>query len=119
MRSRCSGPKPFGALSLNAEAIVRGGLLSGRQMRSPSPFHIARPSESWTSGRQSTAVCLRVSENQNIDVDWRDRKSTRLNSKSLMRISYAVFCLKKKKKYKTINEITRKSNKKEEHVRIN
>src|SRR3546814_2925322 len=27
----------------------------------------------------------------------RDRKSTRLNSKSLMRISYAVFCLKKKK----------------------
>src|SRR3546814_5895725 len=30
-----------------------------------------------------------------------DRKSTRLNSKSLMRISYAVFCLKKKKKSKT------------------
>src|SRR3546814_8111600 len=27
----------------------------------------------------------------------RDRKSTRLNSQSLMRISYAVFCLKKKK----------------------
>src|SRR3546814_3440194 len=26
----------------------------------------------------------------------RDRKSTRLNSSSLMRISYAVFCLKKK-----------------------
>src|SRR3546814_6741516 len=29
-----------------------------------------------------------------------DRKSTRLNSKSLMRISYAVFCLKKKKRTK-------------------
>src|SRR3546814_4736311 len=28
----------------------------------------------------------------------RDRKSTRLNSQSLMRISYAVFCLKKKKR---------------------
>src|SRR3546814_2770576 len=27
-----------------------------------------------------------------------DRKSTRLNSKSLMRISYAVFCLTKKKR---------------------
>src|SRR3546814_6498251 len=27
----------------------------------------------------------------------RDRKSTRLNLQSLMRISYAVFCLKKKK----------------------
>src|SRR5690554_6619625 len=30
---------------------------------------------------------------------WRDRKSTRLNS-SHVRISYAVFCLKKKKKKK-------------------
>src|SRR2546430_11349964 len=29
---------------------------------------------------------------------WRDRKSTRLNS-SHSQISYAVFCLKKKKKY--------------------
>src|SRR3546814_5981586 len=28
--------------------------------------------------------------------EGRDRKSTRLNSQSLMRISYAVFCLKKK-----------------------
>src|SRR3989442_7176191 len=31
-----------------------------------------------------------------------DRKSTRLNS-SHVRISYAVFCLKKKKRYKTIS----------------
>src|SRR3546814_8103854 len=30
-----------------------------------------------------------------------DRKSTRLNSRSLMRISYAVFCLKKTKTKKT------------------
>src|SRR3546814_4595271 len=30
-----------------------------------------------------------------------DRKSTRLNLQSLMRSSYAVFCLKKKKKYNT------------------
>src|SRR3546814_2269474 len=29
-----------------------------------------------------------------------DRKSTRLNSSSLMRISYAVFCLKKKNRLK-------------------
>src|SRR3546814_6860493 len=28
---------------------------------------------------------------------WEDRKSTRLKLQSLMRISYAVFCLKKKK----------------------
>src|SRR3546814_2842208 len=31
-----------------------------------------------------------------------DRKSTRLNSRSLMRSSYAVFCLKKKKKNQEI-----------------
>src|SRR3546814_6432209 len=32
-----------------------------------------------------------------------DRKSTRLNSKSLMRISYAVFCLNKKKNINNMN----------------
>src|SRR5690242_21042658 len=37
-----------------------------------------------------------------------DRKSTRLNS-SHMSISYAVFCLKKKKKKKTINLQTNKT----------
>src|SRR5699024_12289712 len=35
-----------------------------------------------------------------VDLDLRDRKSTRLNS-SHVSISYAVFCLKKKKKQKT------------------
>src|SRR2546426_8571906 len=34
----------------------------------------------------------------------RDRKSTRLNSSHLV-ISYAVFCLKKKKKHKTWNQV--------------
>src|SRR5699024_1139294 len=33
---------------------------------------------------------------------WRDRKSTRLNS-SHVSISYAVFCLKKKKRHKSMN----------------
>src|SRR5436309_4480774 len=41
-------------------------------------------------------------------VGFRDRKSTRLNS-SHVKISYAVFCLKKKKKKKT--EIMIKTNK--------
>src|SRR5690554_7211717 len=35
-------------------------------------------------------------------IEWLDRKSTRLNS-SHVRISYAVFCLKKKKKKKNLN----------------
>src|SRR3546814_10414974 len=36
----------------------------------------------------------------------KDRKSTRLNLQSLMRISYAVFCLKKKKKQCTDKDTT-------------
>src|SRR6266702_4864033 len=39
----------------------------------------------------------------------RDRKSTRLNS-SHVAISYAVFCLKKKKKYRMNNKATEKKN---------
>src|SRR5471030_3349489 len=38
---------------------------------------------------------------------WQDRKSTRLNS-SHLGISYAVFCLKKKKKQKSLNELKTK-----------
>src|SRR5215217_8728086 len=40
-----------------------------------------------------------------------DRKSTRLNS-SHANISYAVFCLKKKKKTKLLNPFKKKKNKK-------
>src|SRR5215467_13103706 len=40
----------------------------------------------------------------------RDRKSTRLNSSHLV-ISYAVFCLKKKKKYNRPSTIKKKKNK--------
>src|ERR1035441_10945950 len=36
-----------------------------------------------------------------LNIKWRDRKSTRLNS-SHLGISYAVFCLKKKKKKPTL-----------------
>src|SRR5690554_7434845 len=42
----------------------------------------------------------------------RDRKSTRLNS-SHVRISYAVFCLKKKKKNKNNNRTQKKQKKKQ------
>jgi hypothetical protein len=48
--------------------MVRGGLLSGRQIRSPPPVHMASPSESWTSGRQSTAPGFAFSEYQYIEV---------------------------------------------------
>src|SRR5215813_2066979 len=46
-------------------------------------------------------VLLRDSEEPTASLPAQDRKSTRLNS-SHVRISYAVFCLKKKKKYAKI-----------------
>src|SRR5699024_11793319 len=48
-----------------------------------------------------------------VDARLRDRKSTRLNS-SHVSISYAVFCLKKKKKKRTINS----DNKQDTHAKI-
>src|SRR5688572_31531764 len=45
----------------------------------------------------------------------RDRKSTRLNS-SHSQISYAVFCLKKKKKRKSVMNITKNKKKKKHQI---
>src|SRR3989475_5469918 len=52
-------------------------------------------------GRQPGAAA-RIQTAMIIGLDARDRKSTRLNS-SHSQISYAVFCLKKKKKKKELN----------------
>src|SRR5215475_15762003 len=49
---------------------------------------------------------------------WLDRKSTRLNS-SHVKISYAVFCLKKKKKQKTVNYTQKKKIKKKNEKKQN
>jgi hypothetical protein len=61
-------PQPFGFSSEKAEVMFRGGLLRGRQMRSPAPVHSASPSESWISGRQSIAVLFAFSEYQYMEV---------------------------------------------------
>src|SRR3546814_6577312 len=53
----------------------------------PLPF--GRVRDDRPAGR-GAAAAARLFDRQS------DRKSTRLNSQSLMRISYAVFCLKKK-----------------------
>src|SRR3546814_6536937 len=53
-----------------------------------------------TCRRRATAIAQRLAGAMGYP-RTADRKSTRLNSRSLMRISYAVFCLKKKKKNKT------------------
>ena len=51
-------------VAMQVGVITRGGLLSGRHNRSPAPVAMARPSESWISGRQSGALARFVSENQ-------------------------------------------------------
>src|SRR5438477_6227700 len=59
--------------------------------------------------RATAAPALRPPANCRF-VSRRDRKSTRLNS-SHMSISYAVFCLKKKKKKKQTTQMTKELNK--------
>src|SRR6266566_7553330 len=52
------------------------------------------------------------------DHRWRDRKSTRLNSSHLV-ISYAVFCLKKKKTKQLLQTQQEQKNKNQKCVRTN
>src|SRR5258708_22393870 len=50
-----------------------------------------------TGGAQNFGDTVDLTEVGSGIIDWKDRKSTRLNSSHQI-ISYAVFCLKKKKK---------------------
>src|SRR5438874_7938720 len=65
-----------------------------------APLGLGRFSEDSTSSRRT----LLQLEQMLVQVSGPDRKSTRLNS-SHVEISYAVFCLKKKKKIKKYNKI--------------
>src|SRR5436190_9435257 len=60
------------------------------------------------SGTISQAMTM-SSESQSFNIEIRDRKSTRLNSSHTV-ISYAVFCLKKKKKHTTKKHQANRSN---------
>src|SRR5690606_40026756 len=75
----------------------RGGYCRPFTSLFPEPaLAVSPPVDAWLSCR----ICLRRYSDRKIrDSRCPDRKSTRLNS-SHVKISYAVFCLKKKKKNK-------------------
>src|SRR3989442_2518663 len=62
-------------------------------------------------------VVERAVEDQHARIDLQDRKSTRLNS-SHVRISYAVFCLKKKKTQQYTGSPGRASHDRPRRVRV-
>src|SRR3546814_5750026 len=76
--------------------------LGGRHIARAAPRarHLGRPLESAPIRRRPGAGSrlrqLGAKSRSGAENGWPDRKSTRLNSRSLMRISYAVFCLNKK-----------------------
>src|SRR6266498_4680918 len=84
------------------ERVEPGESLLGQRPTKPDQ---RRPRDAQPGER---ALRLRLREAK-LDVEA-DRKSTRLNS-SHVRISYAVFCLKKKKKKKSVNIKHKKKNK--------
>src|SRR5690554_7794645 len=74
-----------------------------------SPVFVGEPNKIWPDDSKFGATAYsaykadKKSRSEVVYVGAKDRKSTRLNS-SHVRISYAVFCLKKKNKKKTFNQ---------------
>src|SRR6266403_195488 len=93
---------PHAVRFLERELESAGG--GGRQSHGPVPRG-ARPRDRGAA-RQGCTGALRRGTPQS------DRKSTRLNS-SHVEISYAVFCLKKKKKWKKVFSLVKMRKKKE------
>src|SRR5690606_41908736 len=84
----------------HAPSGTSSGRRDARKRRRPgaTPIpHAPRPTARRVPDRISTAVSAEVEERRAPSLPTSDRKSTRLNS-SHVKISYAVFCLKKKKK---------------------
>src|SRR5207249_6531196 len=73
---------------------LHGGALNGT---SPLNRHVHTAADRHVRAKENFRFWIRLTFAQDRFLDFRDRKSTRLNS-SHVSISYAVFCLKKKKK---------------------
>src|SRR5437899_6519800 len=70
--------------------------------------HTRRRASLWRESSVTATICP---PKQSAQIRVRDRKSTRLNS-SHLGISYAVFCLKKKKNKKIKNQTIKKNKRK-------
>src|SRR5689334_24389219 len=82
----------------------------GKKVRVESTFQIKHRLLLWWLKHQAAkeASDAAIVADTKASVPMQDRKSTRLNS-SHSSISYAVFCLKKKRKKKKIKNVNRKS----------
>ena len=70
-------------MSKKLNSSLPESLESGRHKRSPVPMRMARPSESWTSGRKSSKRRREFSPNQNmLDIGAMPRRCTALRAKS-------------------------------------
>src|SRR5207302_9868523 len=98
-------PGRLGLMSGGGGGRPRGSDVAGPSERArhegPGPRRCRRTGRP-TRGRASTAPGRSRRRTPAVPAAARDRKSTRLNS-SHVKISYAVFCLKKKKKRPTLN----------------
>src|SRR5215204_7038451 len=94
-KSRGQAAKPATTAATAHTKKCCGGAAPRRAARAPAPAPRTPPRLCIACSLESTGRPMRR---------WRDRKSTRLNSSHTV-ISYAVFCLKKKKKIiKTTNQ---------------
>src|SRR5256885_8574721 len=107
MASRISGKLLESVCSIMV--VSRLGV-QGSQARVAFPVMVSQPSWSWAQSSMvlpsaeglpcTLKACRSKVGRTALNSKDRDRKSTRLNSSHLV-ISYAVFCLKKKKQYHT------------------
>src|SRR5690606_40356867 len=100
----CRGPHRDLPLSLH-DALPISSFASGSKATAPAPNpaparHNTSVNQNAFKRRRNVCGSPRASHSHIVANTREDRKSTRLNS-SHVKISYAVFCLKKKKKLST------------------
>src|SRR2546426_3391044 len=91
---------PYTTLFRSANALIRGAVFVQNGIR---VVHVDENLARFSNVRQLLQASI-GSRDGHVPISGTDRKSTRLNSSHLV-ISYAVFCLKKKKRYDNLSSI--------------